>query len=116
MQRLRYLQLSPILILKLVFDKNVFDLFCYILDKCRNIIDARAINLNELLVMIQNSGLPNDRILMYSTKLVESDFFKRTLVENYDCAAIEVVLDPNHPSGAIEVKKSNKKDGVIFVT
>ena len=86
------------------------------LDKCRNIIDARAINLNELLVMIQNSGLPNDRIMMYSTKLVESDFFKRTLVENYESDAIEVVLDPNHPSGAIEVKKSNKKDGVIFVT
>jgi hypothetical protein len=113
---MRYLQLSPILILKLVFDKNVFDLFGYLLDKCRNIIDARAINLNELLLMIQDSGLPKERMMMYSTKLVESDFFKRTLVENYDCNAIDVVLDPKHPSGAIKVKQSNKKDGIIFVT
>jgi hypothetical protein len=55
-------------------------------------------------------------MMQYSTKLVESDFFKRTLVENFDCGAIEVVLDPKQPQGSIEVKKSNKKEGVIFLT
>jgi hypothetical protein len=40
-------------------------------------------------------------MMIYSNKLVESDLFKRTLVENFDCNAIDVLLDPKHPSGAI---------------
>jgi hypothetical protein len=54
--------------------------------------------------MIENSDLSGEQMLKYTTKLVESAFFRRTLVENYDLRAIEVQLDPRHPPGAIKVK------------
>lgn len=115
-QKLRYLQLSPILILRLVFDKNQFIFFSYILDKCKNVIDASSANLHDLVKLIQECDFTDEQKHKYTTKLVDSDFFKRALVENFKCSQVEAVLDPNCPPGVIDLKRSLNDKGIVFIS